>query len=64
MSIISAVQEAQVRGFKANPRKKHETLSERWLKQKQVVTVAQMIECLPCKCETLSSNSNTTTLSP
>jgi hypothetical protein len=29
MSIISAVQEAQVRGFKANPRKKHETLSER-----------------------------------
>jgi hypothetical protein len=41
------------------PSQKHETLSEKWLKQKRVGDVAQVVEPLHSKCENLSSNPNT-----
>jgi hypothetical protein len=55
MPIILATQE--VRGFSAQA--KNNTLSQKYPTQKRAGRVAQVVACLPRKCEDLGSNTTT-----
>jgi hypothetical protein len=54
--IIPATQKVEVKGpwFETSRGKVSETLSENQTKQKGLGTMAQVVECLPSKCETLN----------
>jgi hypothetical protein len=62
MPVILASQEAEIRRITVQSQPKqivHETLSWKYPTTKRPGKVDQVIECLPSKCEALSSNSST-----
>jgi hypothetical protein len=61
--VILATQEAEIRWIVVRSQPKqivHETLSRKYPTQKRAGRVTQVVECLPSKCEALSSHPTTT----